>query len=177
MNEPIFKPAHNSPPHLFVADWFYMLTGSTYKKQPFIQSDKRKTEFINSLHTASDIYHWIIIALVELDNHCHLILKSPQNNPGNLPKFVASYHKFTARQWNAPENLSGRMVWRNYWDTCIRSQQDYQNRLRYIFWNPVKHELVRSPMEYQHCNYKDFMEAKWLVIGNTPVEVKDVPEF
>jgi putative transposase len=154
-----------------------MLTGSIFKGQPLLQSDTRKKELVNALLTASELYHWVLIAWVAMDDHYHAILKSPKENPGNLPKFVASYHKYTARQWNAQEHLVGRKVWWNYWDTCIRSDEDYLNRLRYVFWNPVKHGLVLHPAEYPYCNYTDFLKEKWFNIGNTPVEVKDVPEF
>ena len=148
MIEPIIKAGHNTPPHLFMANWFYMLTGSIYKQQPLIRSNNQKKEWINAILTASELYHWKIIAWVVLDNHYHAILKSPQKSPDNLPKFVASYHKFTARQWNEQEGLAGRKVWWNYWDTCIRSNDDYLNRLQYVFWNPVKHGLVQEPAEY-----------------------------
>ena len=177
MIEPVLKAGHNTPPHLFMANWFYILTSSVYKQQPLIQSNNRKKEWVNALLAASELYHWEIIAWVVMDNHFHAILKSPQDNPGSLPKFVASYHKFTARQWNEQEDLAGRKVWWNYWDTCIRSKDDYLNRLRYVFWNPVKHGLVQEPAEYPFCNYGDFLEEEWFEIGKAPVEVKDVPEF
>ncbi len=177
MTEKVYKPGHNTPPHMFMADWFYMVTGSVYKQQPLIRSKDRKTEWINSLHAASELYHWKIIAYVVMDNHYHVILKSPQDNPNDLPKFVASYNKFTARKWNVQDNLAGRKVWWNYWDTCIRSHDDYLNRLRYVFWNPVKHGLVKEPTEYPYSNYEYFLEEEWFDIGKASIEVGDVPEF
>jgi REP element-mobilizing transposase RayT len=128
MLNPIFSSGHNTPPHLFVEDWFYMLTGATYKQQPIINNDARKKEWIKAFLSAAQIYRWNVIAWVVLDNHYHTILRSPAKNAANLPKFVASYHKFTARNWNAQEKLVGRMVWRNYWDTCIRTEQDFHNQ-------------------------------------------------
>jgi putative transposase len=175
--EPVFKPGHHSPPHLFVADSLYMLTGSTYSQQPLIRTDDRKRELLDAIQYAADIYLWKIIAWVIMDNHYHLILNSPVKVPVNLPKFVTSYHRFTARFWNMQEHVSGRMVWFNYWDTCIRSEDDFLNRLRYVFWNPVKHRLVHEPEEYAYCNFNDFLDKEWFDIGQTPVEVKDVPEF
>jgi putative transposase len=173
----VFKPGHNTPPHLFLPDWFYMITGSVYKGQPLIRSNSRKREFVNAFLTSAGLYHWIIVAWVVMDNHYHAILKSPEIGSSNLSKFVASYHKFTARRWNSEDKSTGRKVWWNYWDTCIRSQVDYLNRLRYIFWNPVKHGFVKEPSEYQYSNYITFMEKEWFDIGQKSVEVKDVPEF
>jgi putative transposase len=177
MNEMVFKPGHHSPPHLFMADWFYMLTGSIYKQQPLIKSSNRKKEFLESLHAASEIHHWLLVAWVVMDDHYHVILKSPQVSPDNLTKFVASYHKYTAHLWNNQDGLPGRKVWWNYWDTCIRSDEDYRNRLRYVFWNPVKHGMAGHPGEYPFCNYADFLEHEWFEMGMAPAEVNDVPEF
>jgi len=112
-----------------------------------------------------------------LHNHYHAVIQSPEKAE-TLSKFTASYHKYTARRWNDEENLNGRKVWWNYWDTCIRSEYDYHNRLRYVFWNPVKHGLTESPEEYLFSNYKSFL-LNWHVDFNfTDMdEVNDVPEF
>ena len=172
-----FKPGHNTPPHLFLTDWFYMITGATYKRQPLINCDDRKKEWINAFLSASKIYHWEVLAWVVLDNHYHAILKSPLKSAVNLSKFVAGYHKFTARRWNEQEHRTGRQVWWNYWDTCIRTQQDYLDRLKYVFWNPVKHGVVDEPAEYLYSNFTVFLAHEWIDIGSTPVKVENVPEF
>jgi len=177
MPDSSFKPGHNTPPHLFLADWFYMLTGATYKQKPLIRSDNRKIEWINAFLSATTKYRWEVIAWVVMDNHYHAVLKSPPDGASNLPKFVVSFHKYTARRWNDQEKQTGRMVWWNYWDTCIHSQRDYMNRLQYVFWNPVKHGLVDEPEKYPYSNYTDFLAQEWFDIGSTPIEVENVPEF
>jgi putative transposase len=87
------------------------------------------------------------------------MIESPEN-PASLSKVIASYHKFTSRRWNDEDNFPGRKVWWNYWDTCIRSEKDYYNRLRYIFWNPVKHGLVENPEDYSFSNYQEFLKQQ-----------------
>jgi putative transposase len=100
---------------------------------------------------------------------------SPEN-PESLSKFTASYHKFTSRRWNKEDSYHGRKVWWNYWDTCIRSEKDYNNRLRYIFWNPVKHRLGENPEDYLYSNYQEFLrKADFHFTGCE--EVNDVPEY
>lgn len=172
----LYKPGHNTPPHLFLPERLYMLTGAVYKQRPLIRTQERKTEWIRSFLRAAELFHWQAIAWVVLDNHYHAVIASPQD-VGSLPKFVASYHKYTAQHWNQEDLLTGRKVWWNYWDTCIRSQEDYINRLRYIFWNPIKHGYVHEPNQYRHSNYREFLEAAWFQADKAPVEVKDVPEF
>lgn len=177
MHDPIFKRAPHNPPHLFLPNAIYMLTASIYQKEPLIATPKRKTDWVNSFRKAAEIYAWQIIAWVILHNHYHAIVQSPENST-TLSKFIGSLHKFTSRQWNDEDDTAGRKVWWNYWDTCIRSENDYYTRLRYVFWNPVKHGLVSAPEEYEFSNYLDFLQ-QWQVefdFSNMD-EVNDVPEF
>ena len=174
MSDAIFKTAPHNPPHLFIADTLYMLTASTYGKANLIASDQRKTESSEAFHEAAKIYQWQIIAWVVLHDHYHAIVRSAKD-AGNLWKFINSYHKFTARKWNIEDGLSGRQVWWNYWDTCIRSERDYYNRLKYVFWNPVKHGIVEIPAEYRFSNYTAHRNELQDFAGID--EVNDVPEF
>jgi putative transposase len=176
MKSDIFKTARHNPPHLFLPDTLYMLTASIYQKEHLIQSSQRKQKWHDAFYETAKIYQWQIVAWVVLHNHYHAIVQSPEK-AATLSKFIGSYHKFTARQWNDEDNLDGRKVWWNYWDTCIRSEHDYFNRLRYIFWNPVKHELVDKPDDYMFSSYKDFLQDEPDFIFTGVNEVNDVPEF
>lgn len=127
-------------------------------------SSKRKSEWLAAFLKSAEIYKWTVIAWVILHDHYHAIVKSPENAE-TLSKFVASYHKFTARKWNDEDNANGRMVWWNYWDTCLLSENDFYTRLRYVFWNPVKHGLADTPDEYEFSNYWQFLMS-WQVEFN-----------
>jgi putative transposase len=177
MHNDIFKRYLHNPPHLFLPDTFYMLTASTYLQMPVISSAKRKMDWVESFLKAAEIYKWQVIAWVVLHNHYHAIVKSPEN-AHTLSKFVGSYHKFTSHKWNEEEGVVERKLWWNYWDTCLASERDYYTRLRYIFWNPVKHKLSDTPDDYPFSNYKEFL-MNWQVDFNftNMDEVQDVPEF
>jgi len=176
MAEAVFKTAPHNPPHFFVANTLYMLTASIYDKAYLIESPQRKLEWRDAFHEAAKIYDWIIVAWVILHNHYHAIVRSPENPP-TLSKFTASYHKHTARNWNDQDRSKGRKVWCNYWDTCIRSEHDYYNRLQYVFWNPVKHGLVEKPEDYPFSNFKEYLTQLQDFDFTRLNEVNDVPEF
>lgn len=170
MNNIVFKKAAHNPPHLFVPNAIYMVTASIYDRKPLIGSSKRKRDWVAAFQKAAEIHLWQIIAWVVLHDHYHAIVQSP-DNADSLSKFVSSYHKYTARQWNHEDNAGGRKVWWNYWDTCIRDERDYLTRLRYVFWNPVKHSLTGVPEEYEFSNYLEFL-SKW----HTGFELSEVTE-
>src|SRR5688572_28360 len=106
----IYKTAANNPPHLFLPDTLYMMTASIYQGLPLMESPQRKLEWQDAFHEAAKLYKWIIVAWVVLNNHYHAIIHSPEN-ASTLPKFIASYHKFTARKWNLEDRSTGRKVW------------------------------------------------------------------
>ena len=174
MSDAVFKTAPHNPPHFFVAGTLYMLTGAIYGKAPLMISDQRKEEWQDAFHEAAKIYGWQIVAWVVLHNHYHAIVRSPED-ASNLSRFVNSYHKYTARKWNHEDGMRGRKVWWNYWDTCIRSEHDYCSRLKYVFWNAVKHGLVERPEEYDFSNYKAYLNSSAELTGIS--EVNNVPEF
>ena len=178
MTSEIFKTSWHTPAHLFRDDSIYIVTASTYQKQVFIESDSRKAQWRNSFFKACELYQWHIIAWVVLDNHYHIIRKSPQQDVAILAQLIASLHRFTARTWNNEDGVKGRKVWWNYWDTCIRSEKDFEARLCYVFWNPVKHGLVSHPGEYAFSNYRNFLQNEISLEPFDPtIEVNDVPEF
>jgi putative transposase len=172
----VFKSAPHNPPHWFQANATNMLTASVYQNQHLILSPERKIAWRDAFIEAAKLYSWHIIAWVILNNHYHAMIESPEN-PASLSKVIASYHKFTSRRWNDEDNFPGRKVWWNYWDTYIRSEKDYYNRLRYIFWNPVKHGLVENPEDYSFSNYQEFLKQQTDFDFTGWEEVNDVPEY
>lgn len=178
MTSDIFKTSPHTPAHLFRDDSIYMVTAVIYQRQNLIEKNSRKEQWQKAFFKACELYQWHRIAWVVLNNHYHILIRSPKQNAANLPKLIASLHQFTARQWNIDDNQPGRKVWWNYWDTCIRSEKDFEKRLNYVFWNPVKHGLVSLPDEYEFSSYRDFM-AKPIYISapDLAIEVKDVPKF
>lgn len=115
-------------------------------------------EWLQSFLKSAEIYKWTVIAWVILHDHYHAVVKSPESAE-TLSKFISSYHKFTARRWNDEDMTSGRKVWWNYWDTCLLTEKAYYIRLRYVFWNPVKHGLANTPEEYEFSSYKQFLNT------------------
>ncbi len=174
MNNETFKTAHHNPPHLFLPDTLYMLTACIYQREPLLRSPKRKMEWAEIFLKSAEIHKWQVVAWIVLHSHYHAVVRSPEN-AATLSKFVGSYHKFTARKWNEEDHAAGQKVWWNYWDTCLQSEREYSTRLRYIFWNPVKHRLCYAPEEYRFSNYKESL-TNWQPDFAAAGEVSDVLE-
>jgi putative transposase len=78
-----------------------------------------------------------------MNNHYHFIAQAPTDET-DLPSLIKSNHSKSAILVNRLDNVIGRRVWYNYWDTCIRSESEYWTRLKYILLNPERHGFVED---------------------------------
>ena len=52
-----------------------------------------------------------------------------------------------------------RTVWQpRFWEHLIRDERDLIAHIEYIHFNPVKHGLVRSAIDWPHSTFKSFVE-------------------
>ena len=54
-------------------------------------------------------------------------------------------------------------IWqRKFWEHTIRDEQDLENHLNYIHYNPVKHHLVSCPHLWQYSSFHYWVKNKLL---------------
>ena len=70
-----------------------------------------------------------------------------------LVEFIRKLHKDTSRKLNHLDTTSGRKVWYQYWDYCIRNKADFWRHFNYIVQQPLKHGIVRSLREAFEYDY------------------------
>lgn len=148
----IYKPHLNTPPHWFVSDTIYMVTGATLYKEQFLDSDAKRANFCETLLERAKDLNWSMKAWAIMPNHYHFIAQSPENAI-SLKILIQGIHSINAKLVNQIDQTPGRRVWYNYWDTCIRTEQSYYARMNYVTLNPVKHELVENPEDYPFSSY------------------------
>ena len=145
------KRYRHNPPHLFVDGAYYFITGATLNKQVFLSRDKHKTTLLQAIEKWYSHFDWQIIAWIVLSNHYHIVAKAALAK--SMPAIIARVHGASSTSINRLDDIPGRRVWWNYWDTCIRGDSDYELRLAYIYWNAVKHKIVVAPNEYKWSSF------------------------
>jgi len=124
--------------HQFNADYF--LTVVTHDRQPtlLIEPDLFWSSWKEICPAA-----WVI-----LPDHFHVILNNQKNTISSI------VHRFkTTYNWHFTRKYATERVWQNrFWDHIIRSEEDFQNHLDYIHYNPVKHGVISDPLEYEHSS-------------------------
>jgi putative transposase len=153
----IYKPHLNSPPHWFVSNAIYIVTGSTLHKKTLLDSNAKRAHFCETLTERASILGWALKAWVVMPEHYHFIAQSPENAL-SLKALIQGVHSINAKFVNRVDETPGRRVWYNYWDTCIKTEKSYYARFNYVIINPVKHGLVQKPEDYLFSSYKYFIE-------------------
>jgi len=153
----IYKPHLNSPPHWFVSNAVYMITGATLYKKPLLDSEEKRANFCETLLERAGVLGWSVKAWSVMPNHYHFVAQSPENAL-SLKTLLQGVHSINAKFVNRIDGKPGQRVWYNYWDTCIKNEASYYARMLYVMMNPVKHGLAQNPEDYPFSSYKHFFE-------------------
>jgi putative transposase len=169
----IYKTYLHRPPHLFMPDTVYIVTGGVLGRRPVLKGDRHKAIFCEALFGRSEELGWLLEAWAVLGNHYHFIARSP-GDALSLVTLIRKLHSITAILFNRLDGTPGRRVWQNYWDSCVTNETSYLARLHYVHLNPVKHGVVERAEDYPFCSYRWFLdraETEWQVrVMSQPID-------
>ncbi len=141
----------HGPLHLFVPNSLYIVTASTLYKQHIFDTPPKLALLQNTLFEVTLAYGWQLQAWALFANHYHFIARAPEDGT-SLKRLIQRLHSQSARLVNEMDNMAGRRVWFQYWDTCLAYERSYYARLNYVHNNPVKHRLVAVAEQYPFCS-------------------------
>jgi putative transposase len=149
----IYKTYLHNPPHYFVPNAMYIVTGAILDRKHLLNDSNRKALILEILLERCAHWKWNLEAWAVLEDHYHFIARSPQNAL-TLETLIRQIHSKSAVELNKLDKALGRKVWHNYWDTCITLATSYYARLHYVHLNPVKHGLIENAIDYPFCSYR-----------------------
>jgi len=159
----------HSPVHLLSLSGMYMVTGATYRRDPFFASRNRLDLVQIHLFQLAEEFGSLLQAWALFPNHYHFICEFKDAKV--LPAFIQRFHSQTARTVNFLDRADQRRVWFEYWDSHISFQRSYFARLRYVHENAVHHGVVRRAANYPWCS------AGWLERVASPAMRKTILNF
>jgi putative transposase len=151
---------------VYVNGGTYFFTLVTYKRRPILQNQK-SIELINAamLYTANRL-PFEVVAGVILPDHMHFIWTMPVDSCDYSTRWRLIKSYFT-RSWckngsiseSVSRNKKGEQdVWqRRFWEHMIRDETDLTRHIEYIHYNPVKHGLVNSPIDWQYSSFMKYV--------------------
>ena len=139
-----------------------------------VVTEKRRTIFahadnVNRLRAAFKTVMkkrpFVIDAAVVLPDHLHFIWTIPEHDCDYSTRWRLIKTAFTKQfpdkffVQNANRNRKKQQdIWQHRgWEHCLRDEQDFQQHIDYIHYNPVKHGLVKRASDWQYSNIHSYI--------------------
>ena len=120
---------------------YYHVTCRGNDRQDIFSSDADRLAFLDLLGRSADIYQTEILAYVLMNNHFHLLVKTPR---GNLQEFMRHFNISYTAWFNRRHRRSGHLYQGRYHSLLIDADNYLKEVSRYIHLNPVKIKQVSS---------------------------------
>jgi putative transposase len=129
------------------------VTHVTHGRNPIL-SDNFKILW-KSIESQRLLNNFELIAWVVLPDHWHALIDPKANEMAALMKKIKlSFSSFYRKEYN----LKSVKLWQHrYWDHIIRDQDDFNRHVDYIHYNPVKHNIVKRPIDYRLSSFCDYV--------------------
>ncbi len=108
--------------------------------------------YISILYELKDELNIKIIAYCIMNNHAHLLIHT--NDVFNLTKYMHKTNTKYAIYYNKIHDRVGYVFRNRFKSEGIYSERQLYNCISYIYNNPVKAKICRTPEEYPYSNSK-----------------------
>lgn len=105
-----------------------------------------------------------IDAWVVLSEHMHCIWTLPQDDANYSQRWHTIKTLFSRalpvseRRNQSRQNRGERGIWqRRFWEHVIRDEKDFWHHVNYIYYNPVKHGLVKRTVDWPYSSFHAYV--------------------
>ena len=151
----------------------YFFTVVTFKRQKFLCEPESRNILRSAIKKVKGTYPFLIEAWVLLPEHLHCIWTLPEGDSDYSTRWAVIKKEFTKRITRIKTNALGNIeitnsrkkrresrVWqRRFWEHMIRDQDDFNQHIDYIHYNPVKHSLVKEPRQWPFSTFHGFVKS------------------
>lgn len=148
----------------------YHVTARSNNREPFPGDSLKIWKLFNQIaYEVSFIRKAKIHAFVQMPNHIHMILSTPEDDLGRV---MQHFFGSGTRTLNRKLGRSGRIFGGPYYRTIIQSPTYYSHVLKYVYRNPVKANLCEKVEEYPYSSLPGILGLARLEMPISP----DSPE-
>lgn len=126
-------------------------------RQDIVEDDDDRRRWRSLLEQTTACKQWEVVVYVLLNNHFHLLLKTPRPNlASGMQRFLSAYSQWWGRRRGRPGHLfQGR-----YKAESIEDETYYWTVSRYIHLNPVRAGLVARPEDWAWSSYPGYVDRR-----------------
>ena len=156
---------------IYVPGGTYFFTIVTYQRQPIFANHENPYLLRKPIAIVKQEMPFDILAAVVSPDHLHFIWQLPTGDSAYSKRIGKMKVLFTQSNPKNPhkENSISRIkhresnIWqRRFWEHTIKDEEDLENYLNYIHYNPVKHNLVSCPHLWEYSSFHSWVKNKRL---------------
>ena len=151
---------------IYVPNAIVFITQVVDRRTPIFREERYVDLLRKTLANVKEIHPFKMLAYVFLPDHFHLLIK-----PSGISYFDDIMHSlkpnFTKEYKKCLGITASMKFWqKGYWDHIIRDEEDLQDHLDYIHYNPVHHGFVDKPEAWTYSSFRywqarDAYPAQW----------------
>jgi putative transposase len=143
----------------------YFFTLVTYRRERFLCFPENVQHLREAFRYVIQNHPFTIDAIVILPDHLHCIWTLPPDDADFSSRWRMIKSHFSHQYRGGSEDIpttrlkkQEKAVWqRRFWEHQIRDDDDFRKHVEYIHYNPVKHGLVRNPIDWEYSSFGRFV--------------------
>jgi putative transposase len=144
----------------------YFFTVVTHGRKKLLCLGENPARLKQAIAAVKAAHPFSVDAIVLLPDHLHCIGTLPPGDNDFSKRWMLIKSKFTRvcdDPFEATVNSSRRDkreqgIWqRRFWEHHIRDDLDFKRHVEYSHYNPVKHGLVKTPIDWRLSSFKRFV--------------------
>ena len=136
-------------PHWSADDSLYYIT---FNYQNLVMNAEEQLITLNHIKEGNKKFY-ILHAVIVMPDHVHLILEPCAGY--SLSRIMKGIKGVSARKINLARNSNGSIWQDESFDRIIRDENEYNEKMLYMFENPLRAGLTEEPQDYIGWYYND----------------------
>ena len=146
----------------------FFFTVVTEARRPIFAHSEAIDRLRNAFRSVRPARPFQMDAIVIMPDHLHCIWTLPPDDADFATRWRLVKTAFTKQCAPAlrispnPARIAKheQAIWQHrYWEHLIRDDNDYARHVDYIHYNPVKHGLAQSPIDWPYSSFSRYVEA------------------
>jgi putative transposase len=134
------------------------ITQVVKNREPVFRDDRNIKLLREILCNVQEIHPFRMLGYVFLLEHFHVIIQpiGKSNFSDIMHSLKMNFTREYKQLLGLPSSQSMKFWQKRFWDHVIRDDQDLENHLHYIHFNPLKHGLVKDPRGWTDSSYMEW---------------------
>jgi len=147
---------------VFIPGGVYFFTVVTYLRRPIFSAPENVDVLREAFNHIMAIRPFTIDGIVVLPDHLYCIWRLPEADADFSGRWK-EIKKYVSKRIGTKRKTRNTMdVWQpRFWDHVIRDEEDWRRHMDYTHYNPVKHGLTASPVDWPISSFHKAEAKGW----------------